>query len=133
MAAAFFNRLADVGRARAVSAGTAPAERIHPAVVTVMDEIGIHLADTPRPLTPELAAASDLLVTMGCGEACPVVPRLAVEDWALEDPAERLLEEVREIRDQIRERVAALVERRGLSAVRPGGSDRPREPDATSG
>jgi arsenate reductase len=121
MAAALFNRLADPHRARALSAGTRPADRIHPTVVTAMDEVGIHLFDkSPCPLTPELAAAADLLVTMGCGEECPAAPGLAVEDWALEDPAGRPLEEVREIRDEIRERVVALIERRGLLPPPPG-------------
>ena len=116
MAAAFFNQLADPARAQAVSAGTQPADRVHPEVAEAMREAGIDLAgSTPRLLTAELAAGARLLVTMGCGESCPVVPGLKREDWPLADPKGQPIERVREIRDQIRERVRQLVETRGWS------------------
>ena len=110
MASAFFNRLVASDDVRGVAAGTEPAERVHPAVVQVMREAGIDLsAATPRRLTDELAKQATLLVTMGCDEACPVVPGLEHIDWALPDPKGLPLERVRVIRDEIRNRVAALV------------------------
>lgn len=116
MAAAFFNRLADPTQAQAVSAGTQPADRVHPEVAEAMREAGIDLAgSTPRLLTAELAAGAGLLVTMGCGESCPVVPGLQREDWPLADPKGQPIEQVREVRDQIRERVRQLVETCGWS------------------
>jgi arsenate reductase len=114
MAAALFNALADPQRAAAVSAGTTPAARVHPEVVEVMRELGVDLsAAQPRKLTTELAAGSRLLVTMGCGEECPYVPGVEVLDWPLEDPKGQPVERVREIREDVRRRVAALVEARG--------------------
>jgi arsenate reductase len=114
MASAWFNRLADPARARAISAGTRPAERVHPEVVAAMSEAGVDLAGVrPERLTAELARGVELLVTMGCGEECPVVPGAAVEDWPLADPRGEAIARVREIRDQIRARVAELVARRG--------------------
>jgi arsenate reductase len=114
MAAAFFNALADPGRARAVSAGTEPADRVHPEVVAVMREVGIDLgAARPQRLTDELAAAGQVLITMGCGEACPVVPGLRRDDWPIEDPKGQPLERVRAIRNEIRERVERLVTAEG--------------------
>ena len=114
MAAAFFNALADPGRARAVSAGTQPADRVHPAVVEVMKEVGIDIAaNHPRRLTDEVARQAALLVTMGCGDECPYVPGLAREDWPLVDPAHRPLAEIREIRDKIRGRVSSLIDSHG--------------------
>lgn len=111
MAAAFFNALADPERARAVSAGTAPAERVHPEVVAAMREVGLDLSGaTPQRLTEPLAATVDVLVTMGCGDTCPVLPGTRVIDWPLEDPKGRDLDAVRAIRDDIRQRVAALIE-----------------------
>jgi arsenate reductase (thioredoxin) len=110
MAAAFFNAAADPSKARAVSAGTEPAAHVHPEVVTAMGEIGIDLAAAaPRRLTPELAAQAALLVTMGCGESCPVIPGLRREDWDLPDPKGQPPERVREIRDAIRERIERLI------------------------
>ena len=110
MAAAFFNELADPSIARAVSAGTEPADRVHPGVVAVMEEAGIDLhAAEPRRLTAELAQGAAMLITMGCGEACPVVPGVRREDWPLPDPKGQPIERVREIRDALRERVRALV------------------------
>jgi arsenate reductase len=117
MAAAFFDALADPAKARARSAGTEPGERVHPEVVAVMAEVGIDLrAVRPQRLTPELAAGAALLVTMGCGEACPYVLGLRREDWPLPDPKGRPLDEVRAVRDAIRERVAALVAAGGWAA-----------------
>ncbi|HZV00489.1 MAG TPA: arsenate reductase ArsC [Planctomycetota bacterium] len=114
MAAAFFNALADPGRAQATAAGTEPGERVHPEVVATMREVGIDIsAAKPRKLTPELAAGTSLLVTMGCGEACPVVPGARREDWPLTDPKGKPPEVVRAIRDEVRARVRALVEAEG--------------------
>lgn len=114
MAAAFFERAADPARARGVSAGTTPADRVHPVVAQAMLEVGVDLSGaTPQRLTPELASGARLLVTMGCGEECPYVPGAEVQDWPLDDPKDQPLERVREIRDDVRRRVAALVESRG--------------------
>ncbi len=121
MAAAWFNQLAAPDRAQALSAGTDPGESVHPEVVAVMQEVGLVLAGaTPQLLTDDLAADCDLLVTMGCGETCPVIPGTEREDWPLADPKGRTLEEVRAIRDAIRKRVDALLGRRGWRrAARP--------------
>ncbi len=114
MAAAFFRQLADPARASAISAGTTPGSTIHPEVRAAMAEVGIDLgAAAPQLLTPQLAAGARLLVTMGCGEECPYVPGAEIQDWALEDPKGKPLARVREIRDEVRRRVAALVESRG--------------------
>ena len=111
MAAALFNQLADPANARALSAGTNPGERVHPEVVTVMREVGVDLVDArPQKLTPELASQAQLLITMGCGDECPVVAGLRRDDWPLPDPKGQPLEQVREIRDDIRRRVEALVD-----------------------
>ena len=108
MAAAFAARDPNV---RAISAGTEPGERVHPEVVEVMREVGIDLsAARPQKLTPELARQADLLVTMGCGDKCPYVPGLKIEDWPLEDPKGKPLAEVRAIRDEIRQRVEQLLD-----------------------
>jgi arsenate reductase len=110
MAAAFFNALADPARARAVSAGTQPAARVHPEVMDVMQEAGIDLSGArPQKLTEELARDAHLLITMGCGDECPYVPGLRRDDWPLQDPKGQAAGRVREIRDDIRRRVAALV------------------------
>jgi arsenate reductase len=115
MAAAFFNQLADPKHASARSAGTSPGERGHPEVVSVMREVGIDLTNVvPQKLTPALAADADLIVTMGCGDECPYVPGLAREDWPLDDPKGQPTETVRAIRDDIRARVLALIDRQGL-------------------
>ncbi len=109
MAAAFFNQIAK--RARAISAGTTPGERVHAEVVAVMREVGIDLGDVrPRLLTAELGAGVALLVTMGCGEECPYLPGARVVDWPLDDPKRLPIERVRAIRDEIRSLVATLVE-----------------------
>jgi arsenate reductase len=118
IAAAFFDALADPSRAHAISAGTEPAPRVHPVVAEAMRERGIDLAGrTPRLLTEDLARGAALLVTMGCGEACPYVPGLETVDWALPDPKDRPLEEVRTIRDTIEARVRAILAERGWAAA----------------
>lgn len=124
MAAAFFNQLAGQQPAglRALSAGTAPGERVHPEVLQVMAEAGLDLsAARPTRLTEALARDAQLLITMGCGDACPYVPGLRIEDWPLEDPKGKPLDQVRAIRDDIRARVAALVAR--LSAATPAAGE----------
>jgi arsenate reductase len=114
MAAALFNRLADPAKARALSAGTNPGERVHPEVVEVLRERGIDVAgNQPRKLTPELAAGAQWLVTMGCGDECPVVPGAQRDDWPLEDPKGKPAARVREIRDDIEARVRVFVEQHG--------------------
>ena len=114
MAAAWFNALADPAKARGVSAGTQPGDRVHPVVVDVMREAGVDLsANRPQRLTADLARGAALLVTMGCGDECPFVPGLQTDDWPLPDPKGRPIEEVRATRDAIRTRVAELVRARG--------------------
>ncbi len=114
MAAALFNQLADPSKARAASAGSHPAKRVHPEVVAAMREVGIDLTQaSPRRLTPELVAGAELLVTMGCGEECPLVPGVRREDWPIPDPNGQSLARVREIRDEVRSRVVALVRAEG--------------------
>src|SRR5262245_7679173 len=104
MAAALFTQLADPAKAHALSAGTEPAMRVHPEVVTAMREIAVDLSNAPTSrLTPELAAQVDVLITMGCGEQCPVVPGVRRDDWALDDPKGRPLDQVRTIREDIRQ------------------------------
>ena len=122
MAAAFFNQLANRARAEAVSAGTQPGERVHPVVVDVMNEVGINLSgQKPQRLTEGLASDAKLLVTMGCGDECPFVPGLTVDDWPLQDPKDQPLDVVRQIRDDIKSRVTALLDSRGWSR-HPGGN-----------
>lgn len=119
MAAAFFNALADPSRARAVSAGTSPADRVHPEVAAAMRDAGIDLTGAaPQRLTADLAASAAVLVTMGCGDACPYVPGLRTEDWALDDPKGQPPDVVARIRDDVRARVADLLGREGLEAPR---------------
>jgi arsenate reductase len=114
MATALFNLLADRALARAVSAGTQPATRVQAEVVTTMRELGVDLANVrPVKLTDELAATADILVTMGCGEACPFVPGVERDDWPLEDPKGLPLARVREIRSEVERRVRDLLARRG--------------------
>ena len=111
MAAAWFNLLADPSKARAISAGTQPGDRVHPEVVSVMREAGVDLSSAPTTrLTTELAEQAQLLVTMGCGDECPVVTGVARDDWPLDDPKGQAIEQVRAIRDQIRDRVRSLIE-----------------------
>ncbi|HZL20937.1 MAG TPA: arsenate reductase ArsC [Polyangia bacterium] len=114
MAAAWFNALADSTKARAISAGTDPGTRVHTEVLEAMREVGVDLSDrTPQKLTDDVARGAQMLITMGCGERCPVVPGLRRDDWPLEDPKGKPVERVREIRDDVRSRVTALLRREG--------------------
>ena len=119
MAAALFNQLADSSKARAISAGTEPGPRVHPEVIEVMREVGVDLtAASTRKLTPEVAQEAQLLVTMGCGDECPYVPGAQRDDWPLKDPKGKSVEKVRQIRDEIRDRVQALIDRSGWAVPR---------------
>ncbi len=110
MAAAFFNQLADPAQARAISAGTEPGKRVHPEVLAVMQELGIDLSSAkPQKLTEELAKDGQILITMGCGDKCPYVPGLCRDDWPLRDPKGLPADEVRAVRDEIRDRVGTLL------------------------
>ena len=110
MSQALFERAAG-GRHQALSAGTTPAESVHPEVVQAMGELDVDLSDrVPRGLTREVAEQADVVVTMGCGDECPYIPGKRYLDWELPDPKGRPLSEVRETRDEIERRVAALVE-----------------------
>jgi arsenate reductase len=110
MSQALFQR-ASGGRHDALSAGTTPAAHVHPEVIAAMRELGVDLAGrTPQLLTGQLAAQADVVVTMGCGDECPFIPGKRYIDWDLTDPAGRPLEEVRVIRDDIDQRVRALLE-----------------------
>jgi arsenate reductase len=114
MAAAWFNALSDPSKARAISAGTEPGTRVHPEVLEAMREVGVDLSEaTPKFLSDELARTATLLVTMGCGEACPVVPGLRRADWPLEDPKGKPIARVREIREEVKERVTNLLAEEG--------------------
>jgi arsenate reductase (thioredoxin) len=102
------------GRVAVRSAGSAPAARVHPEVVEAMREIGLDAsAELPKPLTDEAARAADVVITMGCGDACPIYPGTRHLDWEVDDPAGQPLARVREIREEIRGRVAALLEELG--------------------
>ena len=114
MAASWFNSLADPSKARAVSAGTQPGERVHPVVVDVMHEAGIDVSkNRPQRLTADLAGGATLLVTMGCGDECPYVPGLVTDDWPLPDPKNQPIDVVRKIRDDIQQRVLQLLQAHG--------------------
>jgi arsenate reductase len=109
MAAGYLDHLGG-GRIRVLSAGSQPTDAINPVAVAAMAEEGIDIASaTPRVLTPEAVQVSDVVVTMGCGDACPFYPGTRYEDWTLDDPAGQGIEAVRPIRDEIRRRVEALV------------------------
>jgi arsenate reductase len=98
----------------AISAGTQPADRLDAVVVEVMQEVGIELGDVkPQPLTARLQGEVQFLVTMGCGEVCPLIPAFRRADWSVPDPAGQPIERVREIRDEIRRKVEELVDARG--------------------
>jgi arsenate reductase len=110
MAAAWFNRLADPLKARAICAGTQPADHVHPVVVEAMKEKDIDLSRAePRKLTAEFARDAAFLVTMGCGESCPYIPGVPILDWPLPDPRGQGIESVRTIRDEVETRVRAFV------------------------
>jgi arsenate reductase len=114
MAAAWFNLLSDPTKVRAISAGTEPGPRVHPEVVAAMSEVGVDLSGaTTSQLTTDLAQRAQALITMGCGDRCPVVPGLKRDDWPLEDPKGKSIARVREIRDEIRQRVETLLEHEG--------------------
>ena len=109
MAAGLLDQLSE-GRVHVRTAGSEPADRINPAVVEAMAEVGVDLSkEFPKPLTDEVVRAADAVITMGCGDACPIYPGKRYEDWELEDPAGKGLATVREIRDEIAERVQALL------------------------
>jgi arsenate reductase (thioredoxin) len=98
------------GKVHGRSAGSAPADSVNPAVVTALSEIGVDLAAAfPKPLTDEVVRAADVVITMGCGDACPIYPGKRYEDWAFDDPAEAGLDDVRRIRDEIDARIKDLV------------------------
>jgi arsenate reductase len=110
MSQALFEMAAN-GKHEARSAGTEPAAHVHPVVVTAMKEVGVELRDrVPRVLINELGQWADVVVTMGCGDACPVIPGKRYIDWELQDPKDLPLQEVRKIRDDINQRVGHLVE-----------------------
>jgi len=110
MAAALLDHHAR-GRVRVRSAGSEPADEVNPAVVEALAEVGLDITkEFPKPLTDEAVQTSDVVITMGCGDACPVYPGTRYLDWQLDDPAGRPVEEVRRIRDEIDRRVRALVE-----------------------
>ena len=114
-------KLRSGGKIDVHSAGSTPGEEINPAVVAAMAELGVDLsAEFPKPLTDESVRAADVVITMGCGDACPVYPGKRYEDWELEDPAGKDLETVRRIRDEIDVRVRRLVGE--LTSARPGGT-----------
>jgi len=103
-------KLRSEGRIHVRSAGSNPGDEINPAVVEAMDEVGVDMSEEfPKPLTDEAVRASDVVITMGCGDACPVYPGKRYEDWTLDDPAGQDLETVRRIRDEIDARVRTLV------------------------
>jgi arsenate reductase (thioredoxin) len=109
MAAALLDHHA-AGRIRVRSAGSAPADSINPAVVTAMDELGLDLAkEFPKPLTSEAVRSADVVITMGCGDACPIFPGKRYLDWQLPDPAGKTIDEIRPIRDEIDDRVRDLL------------------------
>ena len=117
MAAALLDHHAN-GRVVVRSAGSAPADEVNPAVVRAMAEVGLDLSkEFPKPLTTEAVEASDVVVTMGCGDACPIFPGKRYLDWELEDPAGKTLEEVRPIRDEIDRRVRGLLAELGVVAT----------------
>jgi arsenate reductase len=109
MAAAFLTHLSQ-GAVDVRSAGSEPADRVNPAAVTAMAEVGIDIAtEQPKILTTEAVKASDVVITMGCGDTCPFYPGKRYEDWVLEDPAGKGVDAVRPIRDEIRRRVETLI------------------------
>jgi protein-tyrosine-phosphatase len=116
MALGFFNHHA-AGRAVARSGGSEPADRVNPAAVQAMAERGIDIArEYPKPWTDEIVRGADVVVTMGCGDACPYFPGKRYEDWALEDPAGMDVDGVRPVRDEIERRVLALLDELGAAA-----------------
>jgi protein-tyrosine-phosphatase len=118
MAAGLMDKLGG-GRIHVRSAGSEPADQINPAVREAMEEVGVDLEqEFPKPLTDEVVRAADAVITMGCGDACPIYPGKRYEDWVLDDPAELDIDGIRRVRDQIQERVEAL-----LAEVSPAEGD----------
>jgi arsenate reductase (thioredoxin) len=116
MAAGYLRRLAG-DRVRVLSAGSEPADRINPVAVAAMAEDGIDItAEVPTLLATESVAESDVVITMGCGDACPIFPGKRYEDWALDDPAGAALADVRRIRDEVKQRVVVLLDELGIPA-----------------
>ena len=114
MAAALTQRLGE-GRVRVRSAGSAPGEHVHPVVVEAMRELGVDLErELPKLLTQDAVRAADVVITMGCGDACPVFPGKSYRDWRVDDPKGRDLADVRRIRDDVRRRVEALLTELGV-------------------
>jgi arsenate reductase len=108
--AAGFMRTLGAGKVEVLSAGSAPKDSINPVAIAAMAEVGIDVANNvPKVLTPEAVQMSDVVITMGCGDACPFYPGKRYEDWKLDDPAGQGIEQVRRIRDEIREKVAKLL------------------------
>jgi arsenate reductase len=104
-------KLRSHGKVHVRSAGSAPADEINPAVIEAMDELGVDMSEEfPKPLTDEVVRAADVVITMGCGDACPIYPGKKYEDWQLDDPAGQGLDAVRAIRDEIDERVQRLIQ-----------------------
>ena len=119
MAAGFLRALSG-GAVEVRSAGSMPADRINPVAVDAMLEVGVDIRqEQPKVLTTEAVQASDVVITMGCGDVCPIFPGKRYEDWALPDPAGQGIEAVRPIRDEIRGRVEALIRELGLEPVAP--------------
>ncbi len=117
--AAAFTKVLGGGRIDVLSAGSAPAEAIHPNVLAVMKEVGIDLSEEhPKRLLDDVVRSSDAVITMGCGDACPVFVGKRYEDWSVEDPAGKPIETARTIRDEIRRRVVALLEALGVATPR---------------
>jgi len=115
MSAALFNKYADPVEARAISAGTQPADCVHPVVSDAMREVGIDLSSAkPQKLTPELAQCANMLITMGCGDECPYIPGLRRDDWPLPDPKGQGIATVRQTREEIKKRVLDLLRTEGL-------------------
>ena len=113
MSSALFEHAAH-GKHRALSAGTTPADHVHPEVIEVMQELGIDLTGrTPQLLTRDLAEQADVVITMGCGDECPFIPGKRYIDWELPDPSGQSIDAVRSIRDEIAKRVTALIDELG--------------------
>jgi arsenate reductase len=120
MAAGLLDKLA-AGRVHVRSAGSEPAERINPNVVEAMAELGVDISkEFPKPMTDEVVKAADAVITMGCGDACPIYPGKRYEDWEVDDPAELDLDGVRRVRDEIQARIEALVAELTVTAAARG-------------
>jgi arsenate reductase len=118
MSAAFFNQLVNPNTALAISAGTHPAEHVHPVVIDAMREVGIDLSQAkPQKLTADLAQNAEMLITMGCGDECPYVPGLRRDDWPLQDPKGQSIESVRKTREEIKSRIVSLLDREHLQRL----------------